>query len=223
MRKFARVGIVLFCAFVSSGLGPRASARPEQSQDILGRRITVHLSEATMNLVLGTLSVKHRVPIGIERSPAHNDDEKLNLDFDGGTLKEVLDSIVRQEPLYRWELAEGVINFVPARERDPFIEAFLNTPVAHFDPGKWTSIFQVRDAIGDVPEVKRTLEVNHKTLYKHGDYVKSPSIYTKEDVDLSISNTTVRGVLNRVVRDSEHTSWSIGWVPGDKTALSIRF
>jgi hypothetical protein len=213
MRKFARVGIVLLCAFFLSGLYSRASARSQSAQDILALRITVHLSKATMILVLNTLSVEHRVPIGIERSPAHNDDEKLNLDFDGGTLKEVLDSIVQQEPLYRWELVDGVINFVPAGDRDPFIEAFLSTPVAHFDPGKWTSIFQVRNAIGDIPEVKRMLEANHKTLFK----------YTKKDVDLSISNTTVRGVLNRVIRDSEHTSWSIGWVPGDKDSLSIRF
>jgi hypothetical protein len=223
VRKFARVGIVLYCAFISPGLYAHTSTRPSPAQDLLGQRITVHLSKATISSALNTLSVEHRVPIGIERSPAHNDDEKLNLDFDSGTLKEVLDSIVQQEPLYRWKLVDGVINFVPTRDCDPFIEAFLNTPVAHFDPGKWTSIFQVRNAIGDVPEVKSMLEKNHKTLFKYGDYVKYPSIYTRKDVDLSISSTTVRGVLNRVIRDSEHTFWSIGWVPGDKDALSIRF
>jgi hypothetical protein len=223
MRKIALVGIVLLCALGAPGLYPRALSRPTPGQDILARRITLHLSKATMNLALSNLAVQHRVPIGIERSLSHSDDEKLNLDFDAVTLKEVLDSIVEQEPLYRWERVDGVINFVPARERDPFVEAFLNTPVAHFDPGKWNSIFQVRNAIGDIPEVKRMLEANRKTIDKYGDYVKYPSIYTRDDVDLSISNTTVRGVLNRVIRDSEHTLWSIGWVPGDKEALSIRF
>lgn len=67
------------------------------------------------------------------------------------------------------------------------------------------------------------LEANGKTLYKHVDYIKYPSIYTKMDVDLSISNTTVRGMLNHVIRDSEHTFWSIGWSPEDKDAVAIRF
>lgn len=223
MRKVALVGIILFCALGSPGLYPRASARPAPAQDVLGRRMTLHLSKATLSLALGTLSVEHRVPIGIERSTAHSDDEKLNLDFKGGTLKEVLDSITRQEPLYRWELVDGVVNFVPKRDRDPFIEAFLSTPVNHFNPGKWTSIFQVRNAIGDIPEAKRMLEANRKTLYKYGDYVKHPSIYSKKDVDLGISHTTVRGVLNRVIRESEHKFWSIDWARGDKDAVSIRF
>ena len=212
---------MLLCALGAPG--HYARPRLTTTETILARPITLHLSKATLSLALGTLSVQHRVPIGIERSPSHSDDEKLNLDFDGGTLKEVLDSIVKQERLYRWEVVEGVINFVPARDRDPFVEAFLNTPVAHFDPGKWGSVFQVRDAIGDVPEVKQMLEENHKSLYKYGDYVKYPSIYSKKDVDLRISHTTVRGVLNRVIRESEHNSWSIGWAPGDKDALSIRF
>lgn len=223
MRKVLRVGILLYCSLVF--VVPCALPAPRQAltQDLLSQQIQLRVDKEALSYALGVLAVKHRVPIGIERSPVDKNEPKLNLDVEKATLKEVLDSIVEQEPLYRWEIVDGVINFVPARDRDPFIEAFLNTPVAHFDPGKWTSIFQVRNAIGDVPEVKRMLEENRKTLFKYGDYVKFPSIYTKQGVDLSISNTTVRGVLNRVVRDSEHTSWSIGWVSGNKDALSIRF
>jgi hypothetical protein len=172
---------------------------------------------------LSTLSVNHRVPIGIEYSLADKNEPKLNLDIDRGTLREALDSIVIQEPLYRWEIVDGVVNFVPTRERDQFFEDLLNTRVDHFDPGKWTIIFKVRDAIGEIPAVKRLLASNHKTLAKYGDYVKYPSIYTKKDVDLRISNTTVRGVLNRIIRDSEHKGWSIGWRPGEKDVLAIRF
>jgi hypothetical protein len=157
----------------------------------------LHLKDETLMYALSTLSVDHRVPIGIEYSSHDKNEPKINL--------------------------ESVINFIPTRDRDPFLETFLNTEVAHFDPGKWTIIFQVRDAIGDIPEVKKLLESNQKTIFKYGDYAYRPSIYTKKDVDLSISDTNVRGVLNRVVRDSEHKSWSLGWFRGDKDALSIRF
>ena len=223
MRNVACVGIVLWCALVSSGIRPAASPQPTSVQAILSRRITVQLNQATLRLAVGTLSAAHKVPVGVEYAVAHSDEHIINLDFKDGTAKEVLDSIVRQEPRYRWEMIDGVINFVPTCGRDPFIEAFLETPVDHFDPGKWTSIFQVRNAIGDIPEVKQMLAANHKTLYKSGDYVKRPSIYAKGDVDLSVSHTTVRGLLNRVIRESEHNFWSIGWARSDKDALSIRF
>lgn len=223
MRRVASIGIVLLCAFVSSGLRPAAGAQPAPAQDLLDRRITLELGDATLRLALGTLSATYDVPIGVEYSVTHSDQRTINLDFKDGTIKEVLDSIVKQEPLYRWELVDGVVNVVPTRDRDPFIEAFLNTPVDRFDPGKWTSIFQVREAIGHIPEVRRMLEANRKTFYTGGVYVKRPSIYAKKDVDLSISRTTVRGLLNRIIGESEHNFWSIGWARANKDAVSISF
>jgi hypothetical protein len=35
------------------------------------------------------------------------------------------------------------------------------------------------------------------------------SIYTNDEVDLTVSDTDLRGVLNKVVRDSEHKLWVI--------------
>jgi len=67
-------------------------------------------------------------------------------------------------------------------------------------PGKMDDKISVAWRIGNTPEVKKLLESNNKkTFAKYQDYVSYPSIYTKEDVDLRISNTTVRGILNRIV------------------------
>jgi hypothetical protein len=222
MKRYT-IGILVFCLLPSLSSNARPALRQAMEQHILSQRIKLHLKKDTLMYALSTLSVEHRVPIGIEYSRDDRNEPKLNLERDHATLKEVLDSIVKQEPLYRWEIADGVINLVPTKDRDPFIEALLNTRVAHFAPGKWSTIFQVRDAIGDIPEVKRLLESNQKTIFKYGDYAYSPSIYTKKNVDLSISDTNVRGVLNRMIRDSEHKEWSIGWRPGEKDVLSIRF
>jgi len=185
--------------------------------------VELYLKNETLSYALGLLSVEHRVPIGIVNSLEDTGQAKLNLEFDDGTVKEILNTITKQEPLYRWEFVDGVVNFVPVEQKDPFFESLLNTRVQNFNPGKWTIIYQVRDAIGDIPEVRRLLGLNHKTLFKYGDYAYYPSIYTKRDVDLSASNTTVRGVLNRIIKDSEHKSWCIRWRPGDKDAFMIRF
>ena len=83
---------------------------------------------------------------------------------------------MKQEPLYRWELADGVINLVPIRNRDPFFESLLNTAISNYDPGKWTIKFQLRDAIGSTPEVKKLLESKNVELARYRDYASYPSI-----------------------------------------------
>jgi hypothetical protein len=223
MKKAFAVAVFLFCCLIAPNSYSYLRSRGDSGDGILTKRLELHLRKESLILVLGTLSVDHRVPIGIEYSSADKNEAKISIDVEHATLRQVLDSIVQQEPVYRWEIVDGVINFVPTRERDPFFEALLSTPVAHFDPGKWTVIFAVRDAIGDIPEVKRLLNSQHKTVAKYSDYAMYPSIYTKKDVDLKVSNTTVRGVLNRIIRDSDHKGWSIGWQAGDKNVVSLRF
>lgn len=107
-------------------------------------------------------------------------------------------------------LGDGVINFVPARDRDPFFAELLNTSVSSFNPGEWTIKFELREAIGDTPEVKRLLDSHKVTLAKYGDYASYSSVHTKKGVDLRVSNTTVRRILNHIVKNSEHKHWAIG-------------
>jgi len=200
----------------------RPTSRQNFEEGLLSRKIELHLKEATLMYVLSTLAVIHRVPIGIEYSLVDQNESKLVVESKNDSLKKILDSIVKQEPLYRWEGRDGVINFVPVRDRDPFFETLMNTSVSKYDPGKWTLKFQLRDAIGNTPEVKKLLESNKKMLAKYEDYVYYPSIYTKKGVDLSASKMTVREILNRIVRLSEHKSWSVGWSDKEKKTLSIR-
>jgi len=221
-KNFATVIFVFFTVLLPVSCAPLAVGQ-SHLQNLLNQQIKMHLKGETLMFVLGTLELEHRVPIGIEYSLADKNEPKIVIDVDHGTLKEVLDSIVEQEPLYRWELIDDVINFVPVLDREPFFELLLNTSVERFDPGNWTIKFQIRDAIGDLPEVKQLLQSNHKTLFKYGDYAHSPSVYTKKDVDVRISNTTVRGVLNRVIRDSEHKGWAVGWRLPQKDVFEIRF
>lgn len=220
MKKYRAIGVFVICImmWVSAFAGPICQSADNAA---LNQKLTLHLNKVTLMHALSTLAVTHRVPIGIEYSPADRNEPKLVLEIQDGSVKEILNLIVRQEPLYHWQLVDGVVNFVPTAERDPFIETLLNTSVSDYDPGKWTVKFQLRDAIGDTPEVKKLLESNHMRLAKYADYASYPSVYTKKDVDLKMSNTTVREILNRIVKVSEHKSWAIGRRNDEKNVFSI--
>jgi hypothetical protein len=221
MTRLFTITPLVFCLIISITAHPNNTQQLNTDDGILGQKIKVKLNNVTLMNALSTLSVIHRVPIGIEYSSADQNEPKLVLEVENGSVQEILDSIIEQEPLYRWELVDGVINFVPVRDRDPFFKELLRTSVASFNPGEWTIKFQLRDAIGEAPEVKRLLKSRNVTLSKYGDYAYSPSVYTKREVDLSASNTTVRGILNRIVKNSEHKHWAIGWRKGQNSVFAI--
>ena len=191
--------------------------------DLIEQLIELHLNGGTLLQALSTLSVDKRVPIGFEPTLTHKDKHRLNINIDNAKLKDVLDTIVQQESDYRWEVRDGVINVIPAKSRDDFVEKFLSTPIRRFDPPKVLGPSQIRDAIVDLPEVVGLLKANGITASHYGYFYHYPSLYATGNVDLSISETDVRGVLNRVVRESEHKMWIVSRSGKNLTSLDMGF
>src|SRR5262245_40501822 len=88
----------------------------------LDKPIDLRLHKATLMLVVGMLSVEKNIPIGIEFCANERNEPKLDIDVKKASLVEVLNLIVKQEPAYMWEFRDGVINFIPVQDRDPFFE-----------------------------------------------------------------------------------------------------
>lgn len=122
-------------------------------------------------------------------------------------------------PAYRWEVKDGVINFVPTQSTDQLLSKLLDTPVSRFAPAKALNKFKLRNVVADLPEVKGFLDLNEVTVSRL-EYPTYPSVYSNGDLDLSISDTNVRGVLNKIVRDSEHKLWIVK--RGDKKMRTVQ-
>lgn len=193
---------LLLCSIPPTG-------KAQQHAVTLDWPLELHLRNATLMFVLGTLSVEKNVPIGIEFSSDEKNDPKLNIDVKKAPLVEVLNLIVQQEPSYVWELRDGVINFIPVKDRDPFFEKLLNTPVREFVSPKGNNKFALRDALLDLPEVSQLIAANDVEVEKLG-YSHKPSIYAN-DADLSDKNTNLRSLLNKIIRESEHNVWILKW------------
>lgn len=219
---------IIICVMLTTGLigqlllsAPPASA--QTSSNLLAQRITLHISKRTFLYALSTLSVDERVPIGFEVALNHKDEYNLNIDVENATVQDVLDKIILQEPGYRWEMRDGVINIVPYESRDDFVGKLLNTSVRQFTPPKVLGKFQIRDAIIELPEVVSLLKANGITASRYAYSYRYPSIYTDETVDLSISKTDVRGVLNKVIKDSEHKMWIVSRSGKNLSSLDVSF
>lgn len=205
MRRFIRL---VACAIVAATLCADYSSAQAPEQEIANRTLSLHMDDAYLMRVLSTLSVDHRVPIGLEVADDDADEPKLSIDINNAPLKDVLDLITRQYPAYRWEVRDNVVNFVPVQSRDQLLSKALGTHITRFAPKKGLNKFGIRDTIIGLPEVTSFLNAYRLTAWQQG-YPTYPSIYTNDEVDLSISDTDLRGVLNKVVRDSEHKLWVI--------------
>jgi len=178
----------------------------------LDKPIDLHLHKATLMLVVGMLSVEKNIPIGIEFGANERNEPKLDIDVKNTPLLEVLNLIVKQEPAYQWELRDGVINFSPVQDRDPFFERLLNTSIRSFVSPKGNNKFAIRDALLNLPEIKELIKSNGVEAETLG-YPHKPSIY-RNDADLSDKSTSFRSLLNKIIKESEHNSWTLQW--GDK-------
>ena len=114
-------------ALLMSWMPTLSNAQQQPPMLTLDRPIELHVRQATLMLVVGMLSVQKDIPIGIEFSANEKNEPKLEIDVKKAPLVEVLNLIVQQEPAYVWEFRDGVINFTPAKDRDPFFEKLLNT------------------------------------------------------------------------------------------------
>jgi hypothetical protein len=192
--------VVIFGA--SGGSGQKLSDSKPASLDQV---IDIDLPDTTVAHALDILAVEHRVPIGFEEAIGN---PSMQIHLQSGALRSILDSLVAQEPKYKWELRDGVINVTPVVGRDEILAQLLNIKIARFIPPKGTDKFKLRDAVLASPEVKQFLEANKVPVLPYV-YTYGRSIYFNDKVDLRISNTDVRGVLNHIARESEHKIWSI--------------
>lgn len=193
-----------------------------QTEPLLDTKVAEEFSRSNLQYVLNVLAVKYRIPIGLEMTKDETFKTEINTTVEDGTLKELLISMFEQEPNYKWELRDGVINITPVKYRSDFLETFLDTPVTRFDPAKAADKFEIRDEIFVLPEVKNLLRANNIDA-KREYYISKRSIYSDENVDLGASNTNVRGILNKIVRVSEHKIWTIAMSGKQHNKLVISF
>lgn len=175
--------------------------------DLLDQTMDFHLENGTFLQALSRLAVEKRVPIGFEPSLTHEEKDGLDIQVHNARLEDVLNLIVQQEPGYRWEVRDGVVNFFPLNSRDEVVETLLGTPIHRFAPKVGLNKFALRDAVIALPEIQNFLKANDINATRPGYFYRQK--LPARDVDLSISNTDLRGVLNTIVRNSEHKMWVI--------------
>jgi hypothetical protein len=129
----------------------------------------------------------------------------ITLNFNDASLKEVMDSIVKQMNNYDWAIADDVVNIFPTRGQDPRLKKLLELRVGHFSMDKGTDMGSVQAQLMlFLPEMKTFLSENNLEAYAGGigstfDERVLPDV-------AKFSNLSFKELLNRITK-SKRGGW----------------
>jgi hypothetical protein len=198
-------------AVVSTGASHQGSIATRERGDLAELPVrAVSINRRNVLLALSHIADTYNVPVGFEVSP--DDDllreRNISVQLDSGTLKDVLDAIVSQHPLYAWRVEDDVVNVFPKANRDPALKSLLETRLKTFRVPPRTSRYTFRESLTKTPKVKGVL-ASFGVQPDNEVFVSRDFAALGRNFSLTTSNATVKAILNRVVRDSETKFWIV--------------
>jgi hypothetical protein len=167
----------------------------------LARKVTFHVRNSSLSSALSDLSAVNHVPIGLESlSDELEAGIAININASEEPLRSILDNILKQDPRYRWELRNGVINVFPSKAG----AGFLDVVVLHFEE-KDIDAEDVPALLMSKPEVQLRLASLGMT-YQGGSQYDGP-YRSLPRFSIKLSNKTVREMLNELTRRGYTHCW----------------
>lgn len=164
----------VYCLLVSAQLVcSQTCFAQSQVTEMLHRRLEpLETQVDSMHLMLSKISADYDVPIGFEAA-TQGEEPILSVMVQGRRLQDVLDDIVKKDPRYEWQIVDGVVNVRPKSQRDGLLASILETRVKVFEIPRETRLFQVRQEILKMPEVRALLEQSNVSVEPISSWVES--------------------------------------------------
>jgi hypothetical protein len=162
----------------------------------------VQIEAQSIGALLEKLSVRYDIPVGLE--VASNDDERVDyqIDFQKGSLSDLLNDFVARHQQYAWEIRDGVVNIFPKDNyRDALFRDLLATQIDSFAVKKNTSCFELAKSLAATSEVKKVLAI-YGTSYRERSFSGGYFPQVGQNFALDVSNMTLRSTLNKVIKES---------------------
>ena len=205
------VVIALLIASPQGATGYAQSTRSEV-QDWLNLRVeNLDLEADNIHLLLLKLSNEKGIPIGLEVSSEDDlsQTKTIRVQIKQGTLADVLNSIVAQNPLYTWRIQDDVVNVTPLEfNRDQLLRSVLEKRFAKFSIARGTSRLTLRQTLSDTREIRAILD--------QGGVAPNQQTFMSRDVSplgrqygFEATNISVSELLNRVIRESQTKYWIV--------------
>lgn len=197
MLKGIRVMTLMSAGLVAFAF---VSLRQQPKVNMLDRVVSGFvLRDVTPSLILERLAKTRNLRIGLETIPEPG--PKIDVIVERGTIRNILDQIIKGDPRYEWREVDGGINVYPKANRSELLEIV----VPRFRVAEVNSA-QAISTIFNVPTVRRELERKGLSRRDFGS-LPAKSYSSLPRFSVSLRNVTVRTILNGIMRASGNNYW----------------
>ena len=173
----------------------------------IGDRVeALHIQGVLPFEALQYISRQHNVVIGVEGA-VYKTDSKINLDFSGGTLGDLLNAFVAQAPDYRWQNDQGIIHVFRNGAPVSLANVALNFPGV-----SKKRRYQIWLTLRRLPEYVNWMETNQCRPFDRF----RPMDFHFDDypIDIAPGQMTVAQLLDQVAKKSGDGFWAVlQWDP----------
>ncbi|HEX9927573.1 MAG TPA: hypothetical protein VGB02_03405 [Pyrinomonadaceae bacterium] len=150
------------------------------------------------------LAIQLGSPGGIIFLPDIDVEKKYRFEPPSLSVSDMLNSIAKVEPEYRWETQDGVVNLFPANK----YPVFLDTIIPEFD-AKDTNIHLSIDTLQQLPVFQQQATSFGYSNYtvRRVEFLSVLSSGKLKNFNVHCRNSTLRGVLNSIVRGHGRAVW----------------
>ena len=214
MKTFIRSVLMLVCC-----LSCVAQTR-QRDNNLESRKVTIESTTLDASSLLSDLAAHYKVPIGFESIGPDGEEpaKEIKINIQNGTVRDVLDELVRADPRYKWEMVDGVINVGPVTDR----ENFLDVVVDSFSISPKASRLEIRKALTNLPQVKAILE-NEGVRPMHVMLSSADVREISPTFSLNSSNVKVRTILNKIIVESDSHFWVVSRFGKERNLLIVNF
>jgi hypothetical protein len=167
----------------------------------LQQKVSVHMENAFASDVFDYLISAHRVPSGVLITSAIRD-RRVSVEVSDVSLRQVLDLLTQEDASYRWELRNGVLNFIgtsPAQE-------LLKAKISNFRLQN-ASTQQLYDALSNQAELQAALK---RIGLEDGNlHLWKPSERHGPALNIDLHDVTFGDLLNELAKQRLYWSASV--------------
>jgi hypothetical protein len=201
-KYLAVISMVLFITISNSYRTEAQSLDPARRNSDLATRLikNVELDGQLWDL-LTKLSLEYDIPLGLEVSSDEQLSDRYRVELSEGTVADLIGQIVSQNERYDWLIENGVVNIFPRdKYRDAFLAELLTVRIGSFAVKKNSDSWKLQSDLVNAPEIKAVIEAHGMQIGTNFSGFYIPQL--GRNFSLKASDTTLRTLLNRIVRES---------------------
>ena len=201
--KYVGVVSMILLIAISNSNRTEAQSRDSSSKnsDLATRLIKNVALEGQLSNLLTRLSLDYDIPLGVEISTEEQLSNRYRVKLSEGTIADLMGQIISQNERYDWVIENGVVNLFPRdKYRDDFLVELLAVRIGSFAVDENSDCWKLQNDLVNTPEIKAVINAHGMQIGTNFSGFYIPQL--GRQFSLKVSDTTLKALLNRVIRES---------------------